>query len=122
LTGLKNILEAIAERMIAAEEKNLTPRDLDVAGGIVDYMATLPPHMQKDIRRLIVLFEYLPLLVIFRARKFTRLTSDDQDRYIEAWGTSRVGLLRTGFRVLKSLCVSTYYQNPASWDAIGYKE
>jgi hypothetical protein len=119
---MKNILEVIAERMIAAEEKDLTPRDLDVAGGVVDYIATLPPHMQTDIRRLVLLFEYLPLLVIFKATKFTLLTADDQDRYIEAWGTSRLGLLRTGFRVLKSLCVSTYYQNPASWDAIGYKE
>ena len=107
--------------MIAADEPGVTPRDLRVADGIVDYIATLPPHMQKQIRQLIILFEFLPPLVIFKPRNFLHLTKHDQDRYIEAWGTSRLALLRTGFRVLKSLCVSTYYQNPASWKAIGYE-
>jgi len=100
--------------MIASEEK------ADVADAILEYIGGLPTPMQKDIRGLIFLFEYLPPLIIFRASRFSRLNPQDQDRYIEAWGTSRLALLRTGFRVLKGLSVSTYYQNPAAWKAIHY--
>ncbi len=118
---MKKVLEAIAERMIAAEEIGITSRDFDVAGAIVDYIGRLPAPVQSDIRSLVFLFEYLPLLVIFRPSRFSRLNTRDQNRYIEAWGTSRFGLLRTGFRVLKNLSVSTYYQNPAAWKTIGYE-
>ena len=103
--------------MVGAEDTG----SLRIAEGILDYIATLPAPIQKDIRRLIFLFEYLPPLVIFRLRRFSRLTPEDQNVYIEAWGTSRIRLLRTGFRVLKNLSVSTYYQNPATWKAIGYQ-
>ena len=95
--------------------------DARVGGDILDYLTKLPAPLQKDIRQLITIFEYLPPLVIFRLSRFSQLTPKDQDRYIEAWGTSRIGLLRTGFRVLKNLSVSTYYQNPATWKAVGYE-
>ena len=113
----RRIIEAIAQRMTAADDT----RDMRVADGILEYIEMLPPPISKDIQRLVLLFEYLPPLVIFRFSRFSRLKPEDQDRYIEAWGTSRIGLLRTGFRVLKNLSVSTYYQNPATWKAIGYE-
>ena len=112
---MRAVIAVIANRMIAAEEK------ADVADAILEYIGTLPAPMQKDIRRLVMLFEYLPPLVIFRLSRFSRLSPQNQDRYIEAWGTSRFALLRTGFRVLKGLSVSTYYQNPAAWKAIHYQ-
>ena len=108
---MEKIIEAIADRMIAAEEPGVRARDLRVAAGILNYIKMLPAPIQKDIHRLIFLFEYLPPLIIFRPTRFSGLNLHDQDRYIEAWGTSRFGLLRSGFRVLKGLCVSTYYQN-----------
>lgn len=95
--------------------------DAGVADGILDYIGRLPAPMRKDIERLILLFEYLPPFVVFRLARFSRLSREDQNRYIEAWGTSRVALLRTGFRVLRGLSVSAYYQNPTSWKAIGYE-
>jgi hypothetical protein len=118
---MQEILEAIADRMIAAEEPGITARDLHIAEEVIRYVASLPQPMQKEIRQLVTIFEYLPLLVIFKPARFSRLNPRDQERYIAAWGNSRIGILRTGFRVLKSLCVSTYYQNPASWAGIGYK-
>jgi hypothetical protein len=121
LSNLRKILEPIADRMIAVEEPGITPRDLHVAEGVIQYVSSLPPPLQKQMRQLILIFEYLPPVIVFRPRRFSRLNAVDQERYIAAWGTSRIGLLRTGFRVLKSLCVSTYYQNPAAWTAIGYR-
>ena len=113
---MRSTIEAIAARMVGAEE------ELHISGSILEYIATLPPPLQRDIRRLIFLFEWLPLLVIFLPARFSRLEPADQDRYIEAWGTSRLAVLRTGFRVLKGLSVSTYYQNPESWQSIGYEK
>jgi hypothetical protein len=117
MKNYRKAVEAIAERMVAAEDT----RELRVADGILQYIDSLPRPIHRDIQRLIMLFEYLPPLVIFRFRRFSSLQPVDQDRYIEAWGASPIGLLRTGFRVLKNLSVSTYYQNPASWKALGYK-
>lgn len=119
---MKEVLQSIADRIIAAEDRGATPRDLNVADGIVAYMQLMPAHTRKAVTRLLWLFEFLPPLIILKPRRFSRLGPEDQDRYIEAWGTSRLGLLRAGFRVLKTLSLSTYYQNPASWNAIGYKE
>ncbi len=118
---MREVLKPLSNRMVAAHENGLTAADLDVAGDIIAYIAHLPPPMQKDIGRLVVLFEFLPPILIFRLSRFSRLDAGRQDDYIEAWGTSRFGLLRTGFRVLKNLCVSAYYQNPATWKAIGYE-
>ena len=112
---MRRVIDAVAQRMIAAEER------IDVADAILSYIATLPVPMRKDIRLLIFLFEYLPPLVVFRLSRFSRLSAQDQDRYIEAWGTSRFALLRTGFRVLKGLSVSIHYQNPAAWKSINYQ-
>jgi hypothetical protein len=114
----RKTVEAVAQRMIGAEDAG----ELRVADGILEYIGTLPGPVRQDIQLLILLFEYLPPLVIFRLCRFSRLSRDDQDRYIEAWGTSRFALLRTGFRVLKNLSVSTYYQNPATWKAISHEQ
>ena len=113
---MRKVLEAVSKRMIAAED------DPNVADAMVEYIANLPRPIGKDIRRLVILFEWLPALVIFRPARFSRLSVKDQDRYIEAWGTSRLGLLRTGFRVLKGLSVSIYYQNPQSWRGAGFEQ
>jgi hypothetical protein len=107
--------------MIAAEEPGIRPQDLQVADRILEYIGTLPRPMQKEIRQLLIVFEYLPIFFLFKPKRFSRLSPKDQERYIAAWGTSSIGLFRSGFRVLKSLSVSTYYQNPAAWDAIGYR-
>ena len=107
-------LNLIAQRMTGAD-------DALVGDGILEYLTQLPAPIQKDIRQLIVLFEYLPPLVIFKLSRFSKLSAQNQDRYIEAWGTSNIALLRTGFRVLKNLSVSTYYQNPATWKALGFE-
>ena len=69
----ERVIEAIAGRMIAAEEPGVRARDLRVAAGILNYIRMLPAPMQKDIHRLILLFEYLPPLVIFRPGRFSDL-------------------------------------------------
>ena len=118
---MQRVLENIAERIIAADEPGFTPRELGVGRRIEAYIRTLPPHMQRDIRLLVVLFEYLPPFLIFRPRRFSSLAREDQERYLLAWGSSRFRVLRSGFRILKTLCMSTYYQDPASWKAIGFE-
>jgi hypothetical protein len=112
---MRKVIQAVASRMIAAEDTN------GVADEILQFISILPKPIKKDIRRLIFLFEYLPPLITFRASRFSALSPEDQDRYIEAWGTSRLPVLRTGFRVLKGLSVSMYYQNPSNWKAIDYQ-
>ena len=53
---MKKVLEAVAERVIAAEGIGVSASDLGVANAMVDYIDRLPAPIQKDIRRLVFLF------------------------------------------------------------------
>ena len=39
---------------------------------------------------------------------------------LSRWLLMRLAFRRTGFQALKRLCVSMYYTDKVSWDAIGY--
>lgn len=83
------------------------------------YLRELPRSLQVDVRALLHLVELFPLMTLKMAR-FCHLRPDEQDAVLASWQASRVGLLRQGFQGLKSLCCLAYYQDAASFAAIGY--
>lgn len=89
----------------------------------VDVLATcLPPEVQRDIVKLLGLFESAlgGLLLDGHLLPFTRLSPEDQDRVIERWRTSRIALRRSGYQALKKLSYLAHYVEPWSWAAIGF--
>lgn len=55
-----------------------------------------------------------------RTTPFTQLSTQDQDRVLYAFETSKVGLRRTIYRTLSGLSGFLYYGDPRAWPSVGY--
>ena len=93
-----------------------------IAEGVDELATRLPVEVQRDILRLLGLFESAlgGLLLDGRALPFTRLPPDAQDRVLARWRSSRLALRRSGYRGLKQLCNLAHYAQPRSWAAVGF--
>jgi len=56
----------------------------------------------------------------WQATPFTRLEADEMDARLNAWRTSRLALLRSGYQALKRLAQATYYSSPEVYPLVGY--
>jgi hypothetical protein len=83
-------------------------------------LAELGVRPTTDFRRLLALFEWSLLLFEARPGRFTKLSTESQDRVIRGWATSRLGFRRSGFVAIKRLAMSIYYTQQESWPAIGF--
>jgi hypothetical protein len=93
-----------------------------IAEGVDELVTRLPIEVQRDIVRLLGLFESAlgGLLLDGRALPFTRLSPEAQDGVLSRWRSSRIALRRGGYRGLKQLCSLAHYAQPGSWAAIGF--
>jgi hypothetical protein len=119
------VLAAVAARFApgdGAGPKWPTAEALDCAGKIDALMATVHPSVGKEFRQLLRLFESAlsGLALTGSPTTFTRLDTAAQDARLEAWRTSRVALLRSGYQALKRLSHATYYSSPEIYALIGY--
>ncbi len=95
---------------------------LDCAGKIDALMARVHPDVGNDFRRLLRLLESSAFgaLQAGTPRPFTRSTPPEQDARLEAWRTSRLELLRSGYQAVKRLAHATYYATPDTYALVGY--
>lgn len=96
------------------------PDALDLAGFADGFLATAARETQRDVARLLSLFEHGPILFAFAPSRFTRLAPSRQDDYLWSWADSRLGIKRAGFAALKSLAMMGYYRDPRAWALVGY--
>lgn len=112
------VLIAVARRIVPGSG----PSPVTIAHSVDASIARLPLEAQKDLVKLLGLFENaLPgLLLDGQVGPFTRLDGPDQDRALERWRDSRIVLRRGGYQALRKLCLVTTYADPSSWPAIHY--
>lgn len=104
-------------------------RDLGVDALLADAVEhSLQPGNAKDFRRVLSVVEspLYNLILSGRPVRFTSLSPESRERYLQAWRDSPVALKRTAFQALKRLALFLAYasmdpggSNP-NWDAIGY--
>jgi len=93
----------------------------DEIGGFIDaLLADFPPTTQSQARLMLRVVEHGTHLFDLKPKRFTRLSSSDQDAYLRGWMESSLGARRIVFRALKTLAALGYYAQPSSWEAIGY--
>jgi hypothetical protein len=119
------ILAAVAARVAPGEGAPPTwptAEALDCAGKVDALMATVHPAVGAEFRQLLHLFESGMFGLVFTATPtpFTRCTPAAQDARLQAWRTSRLALLRSGYQALKRLTHATYYSSPEVYALIGY--
>jgi hypothetical protein len=119
------VLAAVAARIApgpGADARWPSAEALDCAGKVDALMARVHPEVGADFRKLLHLFEnaLVGLVVCGSPRPFTRAMPAEQDARLQAWRTSRVALLRSGYLALKRLVHATYYSSPEIYALVGY--
>ncbi len=112
------VLVALSGRVIVAPAAD----PVAIAHGVDAFTSRMPREVQRDVVRLLGLFESAlgGLLLDGRAAPFTRLSPEGQDRVLERWRSSRLALRRGGYQALKKLCCLAHYSLPSSWAAVGF--
>ena len=89
---------------------------------------SLQPGAAEDFRRMLHVVESpaYNLLLSGKPDRFSDLTPERRERYLQAWRDSPVGLKRTAFQALKRLAMFAAYADPGpsgtnpNWAALGY--
>jgi hypothetical protein len=131
--GALRLLSPEEYSVLAAAAARIVPGDgagpswpsadaLDCAGKIDGLMAQVHPDVGRDFRRLLRLMEsgLAGALLAGSPRPFTRAAPAEQDARLEAWRTSRLAVLRSGYQAVKRLAHATYYASPETYALIGY--
>lgn len=120
-----SVLAAAAARIVpgdAAQPPWPSADTLDCAGKIDALMARVHPDVGRDFRRLLRLLESSAFgaLQAGSPRPFTQAAPAEQDARLEAWRTSRLDLLRSGYQAVKRLADASYYASPETYALVGY--
>ncbi|HEY6104886.1 MAG TPA: gluconate 2-dehydrogenase subunit 3 family protein [Anaeromyxobacteraceae bacterium] len=116
------VVLAVANRLVPERVGFPRPIEVGVPRKVDAVVAGLHTGTQKEIRRLLNLFEGAVAGFLFEGqlRTFTACSPWEQDDRLRGWAHSRVTLRRSGFRALKKLVTAAYYASPETWPAIGY--
>ena len=116
------VVLAVANRLVPERVGFPRPLEVGLPRKFDAVVAGLHPGTQKEIRRLLNLFEGALAGFLFEGqlRPFTACSPWEQDDRLRGWAQSRVTLRRSGFRALKKLIYAAYYASPETWPAIGY--
>lgn len=108
-----HVLRAAGEALAPTVE----PAALDALPGAIDrYLTGLPPAMIREVHLLLAAVEHGTLLQL--SRRFTRLSMAERQRWLDRLGRFEAG--RDAWRGLRDLCFMGIYQQPITWEALGY--
>lgn len=118
----RETLDALCRCMIPAAYDN-PGTQLDLATAVEEQLRSAGPALQRQFALLLTLFGSALNCATDggRGRRFSSMPSEQQDRLLQSWERSRIGVRRTIFQAFRRLIVSTYYAQPESHAAIGYR-
>jgi len=90
-----------------------------IPGNLESFLEKIDPEGGKKLMTVLSLFEYAALCMFYGGR-FTRLSAERRERYVETWMRSRIATRRIIYRALRDTFAFLYYQDPRTWDGIGY--
>lgn len=117
------IVAAVARRICPPPGPDVPGADaLDIGLAADRLLSCAAPETVHDVKTVLALFEsgLTGALFFERARPFTQLEPEVQDRVLVAWRDSSVLVRRTVARALTSLTASLYYGDPRTWPGVGY--
>jgi len=120
------VVDALANRMCAADVPYdapfapPTPVEAEVVEFVDGFIAESEPALRRDLLAAIGAVEHLFPMLARQPRRFSSLSSENQDRVLRAMETSSIDLVRGAFAGLKSVVMMGYWRDPRTWGAIGY--
>ncbi len=85
-------------------------------------IASAEVDAQEGLKTVLRVFEngLTGALFLERARPFSQLSADEQDRALAGWRDSRIGFRRTVYRALSTLVMALYFGDARTWERMGY--
>ncbi len=115
------VLRAAVRRLVATDGADAPDADaLGVAQFIDGYLLHLDSGMRSDFRALLHLLEHGTVVFRLAGSRFTRMSTEEQDRTLADWESSRLAVRRQGFQALKTMALLGYWRDDRTWKLIGY--
>ncbi len=85
-------------------------------------VAGLTPAVQAEVAQLLALLRFMPTRLAFTgiASPIDEAAPAEVAAFLQRWRASRFDLLRASYQALTQLTQAAWYDNPSSWQAIGY--
>jgi len=121
--GEAGVLDAMAARLCPPQGRGAPGA---AALGLVAYIDGMLSYADDEVRKgfklALLMFDNALTGALFgeRARPFSQLSPEDQDRVLAGWKNSSVAFRRTVYRGLSFVILSTYWAMPETWQRIGY--
>jgi hypothetical protein len=118
----ERIFKDIAERIIPSGGPDYPGAgDVGLADNIVGQLSGIP-FARFGLSAVVWLWEISPFFFSLKFKPFSRMSPEDQTRYMEKWEKSRFMLRRLSLIGLKALFMMFFYSDPRIWEKIGYTE
>ena len=116
------VLAAIVDRWCPAAPGLPDGGSLRVPEKVDRLLDRLDPKIAGEVERALLLLEngLAGLLLDGRARPFTTLDGDAQDRALERWRTSGLSVRRQAHKAIRGLVDASYWSDPATFPFVGY--
>jgi D-cysteine desulfhydrase len=117
-----SVLSAWEAHVVRAAASAMLPPGpaIDAVPERVDrYLVGMPPAMLREVHAMLALIEHGTTPLAGRLHRFTNLSPADREVFLSGLD-ARGGLLAQAYRGLRDLCLLGYYQQPSTWDEMGY--
>lgn len=118
------VVQCLARRVCATDRDDgsvPSADDVDVAGFVDRYVASMPSALRRDLLRLFGVVEHVLPVLSKKTSRFTKLSAAEQDEVLSKMEASDQDLLRGAFAGVKSLLFMGYYRDPRTWKVLGYE-
>jgi hypothetical protein len=119
LGSLRPVFRAIASVVVPEADRFDDAAWGELESLVEESLATRPAALLRQIRLLLRVIEWLPVLRF--GRRFSSLDAPTRTQVLAGLQNSRIDRLRVGFWGLRTLVMLGYYGRPAGGESIGYK-
>ncbi len=117
-----DILNQLSEQIIpSGDETYPGTKEIDLPSIIIDRFGNIPVGLPA-LKTVIWWWELSPFINSLAFKRFSKMSSEQQIRYMEGWECSRFYIKRMAFIGIKALFMIYFYNDPIIWEKIGYKE
>lgn len=117
----KRVVRAIASGAIPdGGELGIDVADVNVIPAVEALFNGLEGDYRFGMRMLLKIFDFLPFLTIFKFKRFSNLSRDDQVRVLKKWHDSNIYYFRALYIAITSFAYMGFYTDDKVRDVLGY--
>ncbi|HUT52583.1 MAG TPA: hypothetical protein VM658_04275 [bacterium] len=117
----RRVMEAVADTIIPSDgPERPGASDVNLVDRLMEFLGQIP-FACTAFKLACWSWEFCPLWT-GRLARFSRLPAEDRERMLQGWETSRLMFRRSALLFTKAALMASFYNNPAIWPQLGYKE